>query len=312
LPPYDAGTRYQALVATTRSLYRERNVDYHGQLQDYSTSGDYLNYGVLVNHRRDTSLQWDARGIPLVQYGSNYFYNPVTIAQYALSLHGKYLAGSVTAAEFLNVADFLTEIEGANGGFAFPFPYTHYREQEELAVGWSSGMAQGVALSVFARAYALTGAPEYLDAGQRDLAFLLTNETSGGSRTTLSDLDPALAGFLTLEEYPTDPSSFTLNGFGFALLGLYDWWHASPPDDAFTALAHTAFECGMATLDYVLPFYDVGGFSAYDLGHIVPGGTPNLQMDYHAIHISLLHALNSVSPDAQLQLFEARWRADVD
>jgi len=56
----------------------------------------------------------------------------------------------------------------------------------------------------------------------------------------------------------------------------------------------------------------VGGLSAYDLGHLFRDVPPNVQVYYHPLHISLLHALNSVAPMAELQQWENAWRAAVD
>jgi hypothetical protein len=134
-----------------------------------------------------------------------------------------------------------------------------------------------------------------------------------GPMTSLTELDPSLEDFIIFEEFTTSPASFTLNGFLFTLLGLYDWAALEPKAaDGMFAVARHYFECGLATAVYALPYYDLGGFSAYDLGHVLDGGPPNIQVEYHAIHITLLHALNSIHPLPELAAFEAKWRGYVD
>jgi hypothetical protein len=95
----------------------------------------------------------------------------------------------------------------------------------------------------------------------------------------------------------------------FTLLGLNDWSQAAPSVDQ--ARAAKAFSAGVASLRYVLPYFDVGGFSAYDLSHLIAGGAPNLQPEYHTIHEFLLHALTSITGDERLGCFEQLWLSEV-
>lgn len=84
-------------------------------------------------------------------------------------------------------------------------------------------MAQGVALSALARAYNATKDARYLEAGERSLAFISVEKKDGGAKTSLADLHPSLKGYVYFLEYQTEPDVYTLNGYMFALLGLYDW-----------------------------------------------------------------------------------------
>jgi hypothetical protein len=129
-------------------------------------------------------------------------------------------------------------------------------------------------------------------------------------RGNLAALAPALEGFVAFEEYPSKPGFHTLNGFMFTMLGLYDW-SRSLAGGSSSARAEQAFREAMATLVYTLPYFEVGGFSAYDLGHVMRDVAPNLQAWYHAYHIALLHALDSVAPQLSLRQYEETWRADV-
>lgn len=77
-------------------------------------------------------------------------------------------------------------------------------------------MGQGHAISVLARAYHSSYEPQYLKAGLQGLRPFHTPSETGG----------VLAKFfgkaVWYEEYPTQPSSFVLNGFIYSLIGLYD------------------------------------------------------------------------------------------
>lgn len=85
----------------------------------------------------------------------------------------------------------------------------------------------------------------------------------------------------------------------FTLLGLYDW-----ATETNSAEADKLFKDGIETLDKILPYYDLGTFSAYDLSYITHSRLPYLQPRaphiaprYHAIHIAQLRALSSVTED---------------
>jgi hypothetical protein len=130
----------------------------------------------------------------------------------------------------------------------------------------------------------------------------------GGVMGSLAGLDPTLADYVTFEEYPVQPESYTLNGFLAALLGLYDWWQLEPAQsEGPHARARELFLAGVESAKRVLPYHDVGGFTSYDLGFLVWGSKPNLAPGYHARHVYLLHALYSITGDPVFAEFEQRW-----
>lgn len=308
-PPYTPDSRWQEQVAKAKERYRTRQAAYRPHLQVYSATGDYLNYGATLNYHNDPSIAFDDRGIPMANYDGRREYNPVTVAQYALSQHGRYLRGWEDADEFLRAADALLELQDSDGGLRYPFAYTYYLTGEVLEPGWVSGLAQGQALSVYARAYALTKDARYLEAGDAAFAFLTRWHSDGGTMDTLAHLDPSLDGYGFFMEYPVGEPFYTLNGFTFTLLGLYDWSQSPAPGAAHAGMA---LHCGTRTLERILPYYDAGGLSTYDLGHLAGAQWPNIQAEYHAIHIYTAYALNSVLPSEVLRNQVARWREQVD
>jgi len=310
VPSWDPGEEFADLVAERKRQYRDRLIDYRKGLKDYLPSGDYLNYGKLNRYEESSTFRWDERGIPLVPYEGVYYAQPTTTAQFALTLHGRLLYGTASVEEFLAAADALIDLQDSRGAFPYPFAYPYYRTGEVFEPGWVSALAQGQALSVFRRAYDVSGDERYLEAGNAALDFMAASAADGGTRVTLSGLDPSLDRFVFFKEYPTQAPQYTLNGFLFDLVGLYDWSGVS--DSSHAQLASDLFECGLASAIYLLPYHDIGGISAYDLGHIVEGGEPNIQLTYHAIHIQLLNALNSVAPRPELAYWRDRWMAQVD
>ena len=109
-------------------------------------------------------------------------------------------------------------------------------------------------------------------------------------------------------EYVAHPSSYTLNGYMFTLIGVYDW---STVPGEMKVVAADNFAVGIDTLNHILPYYDAGGFSAYDMSHITYRQPPHLVPGYHAIHVYLLHALASITEDAELTAYEKRWASYV-
>ncbi len=278
----------------------------------YASTGDYLRYGITVRIRPGPRIRLDSLGLPMVLYDTTYYYNPVTMAQFGLAAHGRWLAGrsAEDSTEFLRASEFLLTMVSGDGALRYPFPFTYYFSGTVAPAGWVSGMAQGQALSLFARAYKATGDERYLEAGRRTLEFLTVPIDRGGPASTLYALDPSLVGFTIYEEYPASPPAYTLNGFLFTVVGVYDW-SATDPEPPQRLRARRMFEEAIATVEGMLPLYDIGGFTAYDLAFLTYGIPSHVVTRYHAVHIYLLHALHSVWPSPVLRDFECRWLDDV-
>ncbi len=126
--------------------------------------------------------------------------------------------------------------------------------------------------------------------------------------TTLADLDPNLSEFIFFEEYVSEPANYTLNGYISALLGLYDWAHLPREFDVGQGIAKNYFNEGIETLRKILPYYDMGGISTYDLGYITfDVNQPNISPIYHGVHIYLLHAVHSITGDLIFKEYRDRW-----
>jgi hypothetical protein len=103
-----------------------------------------------------------------------------------------------------------------------------------------------------------------------------------------------------LEEYPAEPRPHVLNGWMWALFGLYDVTHADGDlDEDVRAAATTAFEAGIASLAAQLPEYETGrGWSTYDR---YPHPIANVASPfYHRLHVEMLRATERLAPHEQL------------
>ncbi len=308
-PPFTYKANYQKLVDDTLVEYKGRQ-NFHSYIKNYNPTEDYLNWGANKKYIESQSILFDPAGIPKVKYGNDYYYNPIMVSQFALTLHGRYKRGEVTVSQFSKAVDLLTELQESNGSLPFPFTFHYYRKV--FKPGWISGMAQGQALSAYARAFEVTNNKKYINKGNKCLGFLLKPIEEGGTLTSLKDIDESLTNYLIFEKYPVEPSSYTLNGFLFTLLGLYDWWKVTlSVNKKHALLAEKYFYEGIKTTKKILRYYDIGGYSTYDLAHIVYKMDPKIYATYHPIHIYLLHALYTVTGDKILRDFANLWASYI-
>jgi heparosan-N-sulfate-glucuronate 5-epimerase len=307
-PPLKMLPEYKEIVENHRNIYTESGYDYTRNAMEYDTTEDYLNYSIK-NFKESERLQFDKNGIPKLKYGSEFYYNPVTVSQYALSLYSKYQKGvEVELDNFIQAADTLMTLADEEGAYRYPFPFKYYINGEVFEPGWVSGMAQGQVLSVYARAYHLTQNEKYLEYGNKAFQFMIKSVEEGGTLSTLKDLDPSLDEFIFFEEYVAFPSTYTLNGYMFAILGIYDWSVVSGNKNA-----ENYFVKSIETLKVILPYYDIGGFSAYDLGHITyENKQPHIAARYHAVHLYLLNAIYSITDDVYFDYIKRVWASYVD
>ena len=126
-------------------------------------------------------------------------------------------------------------------------------------------MGQGHAMSVLTRAFRESRDEKYLRGAVRALKLFTIPTSEGGVVARFME-----SSHVWYEEYPTKPSSFILNGFMYSLLGLYDLFATLPNESHYAAdlkLSKQLFDDGIASLRAILPFYDTGSGSVYDLRH---------------------------------------------
>jgi hypothetical protein len=166
---------------------------------------------------------------------------------------------------------------------------------ERLTAPWVSAYSQGFALSLFVRLFRVTGDYRHADTAR---AVFLAFRQLGTSRRHWVAYETA--DDLWLEEYPSARPSHVLNGFNFAVFGLYDYERLTR-DPAATQLLQGA----LATMRRRAAGYRVpGGISLYDLVHRTQ------HAHYHEIHVWQLADLAAVSGDAYFAQLSAAFRSD--
>nr|XP_034337352.1 D-glucuronyl C5-epimerase B [Crassostrea gigas]XP_034337353.1 D-glucuronyl C5-epimerase B [Crassostrea gigas]XP_034337354.1 D-glucuronyl C5-epimerase B [Crassostrea gigas]XP_034337355.1 D-glucuronyl C5-epimerase B [Crassostrea gigas]XP_034337356.1 D-glucuronyl C5-epimerase B [Crassostrea gigas] len=202
---------------------------------------------------------------------------------------------------FLDAANYFVRHQDSKGGWPVKVTRKLIPEVMELEPGWYSAMGQGQAISLLVRAYVASKNNTYLEAAGKALDIFDIPSSKGGV------LAKFLNSFDWYEEYPTTPSSFVLNGFIYSLIGLYDLKQmaTSPVSEKAAEL----YNNGMRTLKAMLPMFDSGTGTFYDLRHITAGLAPNrARWDYHKVHIKQLYLLVQLDSDPLFKDTLQRWK----
>jgi heparosan-N-sulfate-glucuronate 5-epimerase len=179
----------------------------------------------------------------------------------------------------------------------FAMPHTF-----PLDAPWASAMAQGQAASLFVRLGSVD--PMYQSAALTAVRPLVLETSPLLVRTEEGPV---------LQEYPTSPPSHVLNGWIFALWGLYDVASTdqTAPDDELVDTARDAFRSGVNALAARLVLYELaGGWTRYDL-YPHPIAHPASPF-YHRLHVEQLHAMSELVDEPAFTEVAARWERAAD
>jgi heparosan-N-sulfate-glucuronate 5-epimerase len=238
-------------------------------------------------------------GLPLIVYGGVQTPYHVNLSKLAQGYYASIRKGQAQAADldqFLLIANWLRDnCEYTPYGFCSwraYFDIPAYR----LPTGWTSAMAQGQGISALISAYALTNDVSYFNVAMDAVAAFNYPISLKGVRSNYD-------GVGWYEEYGSEEMpAHVLNGFLFALAGLYDAYEL-----AGSFVAHQAFIEGARSLEQRLDRFDMGFTSAYDdspLKQIASaiGDIPDL---YHELHIAQLAWLyGKTGSDSTLQVLK--------
>ncbi len=161
--------------------------------------------------------------------------------------NGYYLSGHENANLRQVLDEALPLATQRTGGIAWEYMFKF----DGGAPPWTSGLSQGTAVQVYARAYVRLKEPAYLPAAQQALGIFQTPPPQG-----VRVITPAGALYA---EYTYAPSDRILNGFIQALVGLYDYTSITKDP-----LGLALFEAGDAEARAIVPAYDTGAWSLYD------------------------------------------------
>ncbi|VDD84189.1 unnamed protein product [Mesocestoides corti] len=178
----------------------------------------------------------------------------------------------------MSVANWFVINQSRDGAWKISAKHTFTREIF-LKPGWCSAMGQGQGISLLVRAFNVTGEIRFLKAASRALE-PFTRPVQHSDACGVRAYFLGQSDLPWYEEYPAVPGVFVLNGFIFSLVGLFDLSQVTlgNADPTIVSNASHLFDEGINTLVRVLPLYDSGTGSFYDLRHL------NLAHSYHASH----------------------------
>jgi heparosan-N-sulfate-glucuronate 5-epimerase len=263
------------------------------------TAGELGRYYMTFAQKADYAGTYDTDDIPMLDYlgviGPQY--NPIAIAQYGLGNFNQWIAtgDSKRREKFLKVADWLVgNLEQNAGGFMVWNHHFDFEYRTPLRAPWYSGLAQGQGISVLVRAHKETGYAKYLEAARSAFRCMLAHVDVGG--VVFKDEQ----GHRWIEEYIVSPPTHILNGFLWALWGVYDLALLTNE-----RVMWEVWEDSLATLKANLNVYDTGYWSLYE-----QSGTRMKMMAspfYHRLHIVQLRVMAKLTGDEFYREYAERW-----
>ena len=152
---------------------------------------------------------------------------------------------------------------------------------------WQSAFAQGRGVSILLRGYQLTDDKKYAEMAEKAL-IPFTKPVSEGGVTSFTQWGPFY------EEYTAKVPTLVLNGMIFSLCGVYDFVRVFPENK----LAKKIYNDGIQTLKNILPEYDLGYWSRYNLckADWYPEIDP-ATIGYQRLHVSQLEMLHKLTKE---------------
>jgi len=229
-------------------------------------------------------------------------YMPLTIGLYSLAHHSRFLRYNKAEDEqlFISNSNWLRDNLNEDGCWIFHFNLMNSKAP------WCSGMAQGLGLSALVRAYNHTQDQSYLDAAMQALRpFALDNKFTV---TYVTD-----DGYHFYEETSArDEPIHILNGFLFAMIGLYDLHQQTQLE-----LVGEYYNQAVRTLHRYNSEFETGNWSLYSLD-------PNSNLrnhyryaspSYQRLHVIMFQAMYDMTGEKHyqeaylrhLQYLESSW-----
>lgn len=227
-----------------------------GEISKAKTLGCYYQdiTPALIHIKNKKFASLDEHGIPYYISGDKKLYKVVLVIQYGLMCFDLIEKKVDAENNIINFKKCLNWLDSNSELYMGAKVWRSERdEQYQLEDGWISGMYQGQALSLYLRGAQLFKNPEYLDSSELIFkSFFLSYEQGGFVRRDNLNC-------LWFEEYPSKTPSFVLNGFIYAMFGIYDLYRVTGRNEVLEIWN----DC-VHTLVVNLHKYDVWYWSLYD------------------------------------------------
>jgi hypothetical protein len=256
-------------------------------------------YYMAFAGKADYRGNYDSTGIPMLNYHGRIGlqYNPIAIAQWGLGNCNLFRSSGSNERrkKFLRASDWLcSNLEQNSQGLWVWNHHFDWEYRTPLKAPWYSALAQGQAISLLVRAYREAGVLSYLEAADKGFASFLKSIAEGG--VTFTDHH----GNIWFEEYIVSPPTHILNGFIWAMWGVYDYFLATR-----NSSAKQLFEQAVETLRTNLDRYDLGFWSLYEQsGTRLPMVASPF---YHQLHVVQLRVMHQLTGDVVFARYADRW-----
>jgi len=190
---------------------------------------------------------------------------------------------------------------------------------------WPSGLAQGNGLSLLVRAYAETKEQKYFDMCEKVFKSMITEVKDGGVMvkgtdkkgtryevlgTSKSDTDtgtntqypiPVDGVDYWIEEAIVEPPTHILNGFMWAVMGIYDYYLLTGREDV-----KMWFDRFIKTIADNLHTFETGYWSLYEHSHTkIPMVASTF---YHGLHLVQLEILYNITKNKKFEEYLIKWK----
>jgi heparosan-N-sulfate-glucuronate 5-epimerase len=247
---------------------------------------DYLNKGMSWILPSYAYSNLDSNDVPIVQYPFGDYRNPVVTCHTAIAFHQKCMDAFEESIQtcFLNNADWLLDNLDADGYLHYLFEFDH--SGRTLDSGWTSGMAQGEALSVLSMAYNQTQEPKYLEGAHKVFDTFKDSSSQYNFMNIEND-------YLYFEEYPNDDTCHVLNGFIFGAWGLWDYYVITASEESLSL-----FQGFLRTvIDNYNDWYLAENKTKYCLHNI-------FNPVYHTIHLQQIESLYALTKNPEFLVIQ--------
>lgn len=234
--------------------------------------------------------QFDQNGIPVNKTyidvsDKEYVYFPISIGQMGLAVYHTYLETKSEADKerFLKFVQWFADPKNFDNSVKLGARWlTDVALPQYKNPGpWQSAFSQSRAISILLRGYQITGNKNFAVLAELALDSF-TIPFSDGGVTAFTKFGQFY------EEYTSSVPTLVLNGMIFALCGVYDFVRVFPENKK----AKEIFDEGIQTLENILPEYNMGFWSKYNLceAEWYPPVDP-ATIGYQRLHINQLDML---------------------
>lgn len=243
--------------------------------------------------------KFNKEGIPLFKLKAHAdIEHPTVISQYAFGLFEKLYKENYSnknlLIKYLALADWFDHNKVKIGNSYCWYIRIDYNPEYHLPNPWISAMAQGQAISVLTRATLMTGNKKYESIANDALNIFQVDVKNGGLLNHFNS-------FPVFEECPTpNKPMVVLNGFIFALFGLYDLYLLNRNEEAIYL-----FNQGVQSVKKLLPNFDTGRWTNYYLFDYPKNYYSSFT--YHYLVAEQLRSLYFISGDKVFLEYSERW-----